>query len=91
MGVGHEGYPILDAGRHGTSLNVGSQLNHDVVPTAFAGLPVAIATRPRKIPNLVVPENAREAAVVSGLNVYPVRSLISGDRSNQQRKWRYSP
>src|SRR3954469_8684442 len=40
-------------------------------------LPIAIATRARKIPNLVVPEaNAREAAVVSGLNVYPVRSLI---------------
>ena len=40
-------------------------------------LPIAIATRARRIPNLVVPEaNAREAAVVSGLTVYPVRSLL---------------
>jgi len=40
-------------------------------------LPIAIETRARKICNLVVPEaNAREAAVVAGLNVYPVRSLI---------------
>src|SRR5215813_731656 len=40
-------------------------------------LPIAIAARARKIPNLVVPEtNAREAAVVSGIKVYPVRSLL---------------
>src|SRR5262249_7051173 len=40
-------------------------------------LPIAIAARAKKIPNLIVPEvNAREAAVVSGVNVYPVRSLI---------------
>jgi magnesium chelatase family protein len=40
-------------------------------------LPIAVAARARKIPNLIVPEaNAREAAVVSGLKVYPVRSLI---------------
>jgi len=40
-------------------------------------LPIAIAARARKIPNLIVPEvNAREAAVVSGVNVYPVRSLL---------------
>jgi len=40
-------------------------------------LPIAVATRSRKIPNLIVPEaNAREAAVVSGLKVFPVRSLI---------------
>lgn len=40
-------------------------------------LPIAIAARTRKIPNLIVPEvNAREAAVVSGVNVYPVKSLI---------------
>jgi magnesium chelatase family protein len=39
-------------------------------------LPIAIEARGRKIPNLIVPEiNAREAAVVSGVNVYPVRSL----------------
>jgi magnesium chelatase family protein len=40
-------------------------------------LPIAIAARSRKIPNLIVPEaNAREAAVVTGIKVYPVRSLI---------------
>ncbi|MBI2682584.1 MAG: YifB family Mg chelatase-like AAA ATPase [Acidobacteriales bacterium] len=40
-------------------------------------LPIAVATRARKIPNLIVPEvNAREAAVVSGLNVFPVKSLV---------------
>jgi magnesium chelatase family protein len=40
-------------------------------------LPIAIATRARKIPNLIVPEaNAREAAVVSGIKVFPVRSLV---------------
>jgi magnesium chelatase family protein len=40
-------------------------------------LPIAIATRARKIPNLIVPEaNAREAAVVSGVRVYPVKSLL---------------
>ena len=40
-------------------------------------LPIAIAARTRKIANLIVPEvNAREAAVVSGVNVYPVKSLI---------------
>src|SRR5215468_441322 len=40
-------------------------------------LPIAIAARARKIPNLIVPEvNAREAAVVSGVNVFPVKSLI---------------
>jgi magnesium chelatase family protein len=40
-------------------------------------LPIAIAARAKKIPNLIVPDvNAREAAVVSGVNVYPVKSLI---------------
>src|SRR5947209_11283070 len=40
-------------------------------------LPIAIAARTKKIPNLIIPEaNAREAAVVSGVNVYPVKSLI---------------
>ncbi len=40
-------------------------------------LPIAIAARTRKIANLIIPEvNAREAAVVSGVNVYPVKSLI---------------
>ncbi|HEY6969801.1 MAG TPA: YifB family Mg chelatase-like AAA ATPase [Candidatus Angelobacter sp.] len=40
-------------------------------------LPIAIAARAKKIPNLIVPEtNAREAAVVNGVNVYPVKSLM---------------
>ncbi len=39
-------------------------------------LPVAIAARERGIKNLVIPKaNAREAAVVEGVNVYPVASL----------------
>jgi magnesium chelatase family protein len=40
-------------------------------------LPIAIAARANKIRNLIVPEvNAREAAVVGNVNVFPVRSLI---------------
>ena len=40
-------------------------------------LPIAIEARGRKIARLVVPElNAREAAMVDGVDVYPVRSLL---------------
>jgi magnesium chelatase family protein len=40
-------------------------------------LPIAISARANKIKNIIVPEtNAREAAVVKGVNVYPVRSLV---------------
>jgi magnesium chelatase family protein len=40
-------------------------------------LPVALAARTGKIRNLIVPEvNAREAAVVGEVNVFPVRSLL---------------
>jgi len=40
-------------------------------------LPIAMAARQRKIPNLIVPEaNAHEAAVVAGVNVYPAKSLL---------------
>ena len=40
-------------------------------------LPIAIEARGRKISRLVVPElNAREAAMVGGVDVYPLRSLI---------------
>jgi magnesium chelatase family protein len=40
-------------------------------------LPVAVAARERGIKNLIIPKaNAREAAVVEGVNVYPVESLI---------------
>src|ERR1035438_3476712 len=44
-------------------------------------LPIAIAARARKIPNLLVPEqNAREAAVVEGVKVYPMKSLLDAVR-----------
>jgi magnesium chelatase family protein len=40
-------------------------------------LPIAVAARARGIGNLIVPaRNAAEAAMVEGLNVYPVRTLI---------------
>jgi len=40
-------------------------------------LPIAIEARGRKISRIVVPElNAREAAMVSGVAVYPVKSLL---------------
>lgn len=40
-------------------------------------LPIAIAARARGIKNLVIPaDNAREAAVVDGVNVYPVANLL---------------
>lgn len=40
-------------------------------------LPIAIAARTAGIANLIVPaSNAREAAVVQGVNVYPVKTLI---------------
>ena len=40
-------------------------------------LPIAIEARARKISRIVVPElNAREAAMVGGVNVYPVKSFL---------------
>src|ERR1035437_6159105 len=40
-------------------------------------LPVAILAREKNIPNLILPlANASEAAVVEGVNVYPVSSLL---------------
>ncbi len=40
-------------------------------------LPIAIEARGRKIRRVVVPEiNAREAAMVGGVDVYPVKSLV---------------
>ncbi len=40
-------------------------------------LPIAIEARGRKVQRLIVPEvNAREAAMVNGLEVYPVKSLL---------------
>ncbi len=40
-------------------------------------LPIAILAREKQIPNLILPAgNAAEAAVVEGVNVYPVSSLL---------------
>src|SRR5690348_25490 len=40
-------------------------------------LPIALEARGRKITRMVVPEaNAKEAAMVGGVEVYPVRSLL---------------
>src|ERR1700738_2664279 len=40
-------------------------------------LPIAVAARAKGIKNLIIPaSNAREAAVVEGVNVYPVKSLL---------------
>ena len=40
-------------------------------------LPIAVAAREKGIKNLMIPaSNAREAAVVEGVNVYPVRTLL---------------
>src|ERR1700716_592216 len=40
-------------------------------------LPIAVAARAKGIKNLIIPaSNAREAAVVEGVNVYPVHSLL---------------
>src|SRR5580698_4506155 len=40
-------------------------------------LPIAVAARVKGISNLIIPaSNAREAAVVEGVNVYPVKSLL---------------
>jgi magnesium chelatase family protein len=40
-------------------------------------LPIALEARQRKISRMVVPEvNAREAAMVGGVEVYPVKSLV---------------
>src|SRR5215471_1503040 len=40
-------------------------------------LPIAVAARAKGVKNLLIPaSNAREAAVVEGVNVYPVKSLL---------------
>ena len=49
-------------------------------------LPIAIAARAAGIRNLVIPaSNAREAAVVEGVNVYPVHTLARSPRAAQLR------
>src|SRR6202048_4722898 len=40
-------------------------------------LPIAVAARAKGVNNLIIPaSNAREAAVVEGVNVYPVKTLL---------------
>src|SRR5580704_7448977 len=70
-------YGALQLKDLGQFLLVG-ELGLDGTLRAIPGvLPIAVAARARGITNLVVPErNAAEAAVVDGLNVYPVRTLI---------------
>jgi magnesium chelatase family protein len=54
------------------------ELGLDGTVRAVSGaLPIAVAARAKGIKNLIVPAaNAREAAVVEGVNVYPVTSLL---------------
>lgn len=54
------------------------ELGLDGILRAVQGmLPIAVAARAKGIKNLVIPaSNAREAAVVDGVNVYPVTSLL---------------
>jgi len=70
-------YGALHKGDFSNFLLVG-ELGLDGGLRAVQGmLPIAVAARDNKIQNLLVPEaNAREAAVVEGVNVFPVRTLI---------------
>jgi len=70
-------YGALQISDLSNSLLVG-ELGLDGSLRAVQGmLPIAVAAREHGIANLLIPaQNAREAAVVEGVNVYPVRSLI---------------
>jgi magnesium chelatase family protein len=60
----------------GDVLSVGELSLDGRVRPVRGALPMALLAREMKIPNLLVPEaNAPEAAVVSGVNVYPVTDL----------------
>ena len=49
-------------------------------------LPIAIDARGKKIPRLTVPElNAREAAMVGGFEIYPVKSLLDVIRQRAEQ------
>jgi magnesium chelatase family protein len=77
MAIGILGaYGVLQLKELGQFLLVG-ELGLDGALRGVPGvLPIAVAARARGIANLILPErNAAEAAVVEGLNVYPVRSL----------------
>ena len=61
-------------------------------------LPIAIEARGRKISRLVVPElNAKEAAMVGGVEIYPVKSLldvirfVNGQRNPAAKSGQRSP
>jgi magnesium chelatase family protein len=58
-------------------LFVGELLLDGGVRSVRGALPIAVEARERKISRMVVPEaNAKEAAMVGGVDVYPVRSLL---------------
>jgi magnesium chelatase family protein len=49
-------------------------------------LPIAIEARGKKIPRLTVPElNGREAAMVGGFEIYPVKSLLDVIRQRAEQ------
>ena len=53
-------------------------------------LPIALEARGRKISRMVVPEaNAKEAAMVGGVDVYPVRSLLDVIHFVNSGQWHY--
>jgi magnesium chelatase family protein len=59
------------------TLFVGELSLDGAVRPVRGALPIAVAARGKKIKNLIVPEaNAREAAMVDGITVYPVNSLV---------------
>src|SRR5205085_821566 len=61
----------------GDCLFVGELSLDGGVRSVRGALPIAIEARGRKISRMVVPEaNAKEAAMVGGVEVYPVRSLL---------------
>ncbi len=70
-------YGALQVGDLGRFLFVGELGLDGSVRSVPGMLPVAVLAREKGIPNLVLPAaNAAEAAVVEGVNVYPVSSLL---------------
>ena len=70
--------PTSAAATYATAQRISGQVVVDGSLRPVRGaLPIAVAARARKIPNLLVPEpNAREAAVVEGVKVYPMKTLL---------------
>lgn len=70
-------YGALQAQNLSEYVFVGELSLDGMVRAVRGALPIAVAVRQQKIPRLVVPEaNAKEAAVVNGVSVYPVRCLL---------------